>query len=295
MKLRKKVTPAKAAANKTNAKNSPGPTSIRGKKHAKMNAMIHGFFARELVPNEEETGQFETLRRNLQPQLSPTTVLQYIGFGEIMACIGRCKLALRLEMHRVSRFFAQDDAQQAQPDQPGGAGGRAEWYMSGRQGLREGMRLLEDVKQEFLSLGRIDQRWNVALDEAFGPRLRQLLTEWMPPNKSAAQLAHHLITHAETFRRPLPTLEQEQGPGAEGENTPKVILDPEQSKQMVIKLLELESSMLYDLLKSAEQRASDSARTQNDTVDFAPRYFSTACRDLHRAIDRYLELKKNNL
>jgi len=63
------------------------------------------------------------------------------------------------------------------------------------------------------------------------------------------------------------------------ENKPQVILDPEQGQQMVIKLLEQEMSMLSDLWKSAEQRASNSDRTQNHVVDFAPRYFTKACRD----------------
>jgi hypothetical protein len=54
------------------------------------------------------------------------------------------------------------------------------------------------------------------------------------------------------------------------------ILDPNQSADMVIKLLDLEESMLSDLWKSSEQRASESARAQHDTVDFAPRYFSTS-------------------
>ena len=76
--------------------------------------------------------------------------------------------------------------------------------------------------------------------------------------------------------------------------TLSVILDPNQSADMVIKLLELEGSMLSDLWKSSEQRASESATAQNALVDFAPRYFSAACRDLHRAIDRFMDLKKNN-
>jgi hypothetical protein len=56
----------------------------------------------------------------------------------------------------------------------------------------------------------------------------------------------------------------------------------------------MERSMLSDLWKSSEQRTSESARAQNDSMNFAPRYFSTACRDLHR-IDRYMDLKKNKL
>jgi hypothetical protein len=74
-----------------------------------------------------------------------------------------------------------------------------------------------------------------------------------------------------------------------------VIVDPEQSKQMVVKLFELEGYMLSDLWRSVEQRASDAARAHNDAVDFTPRYFSAACRDLHRAINHYMYLKKNDL
>jgi len=76
---------------------------------------------------------------------------------------------------------------------------------------------------------------------------------------------------------------------------PKFIPDPNQSTQMVLKLLELEESMLSDLWRSVEQRASDAAKAQNDAVDFTPRYFSAACRDLHRAINHCMYLKKNHL
>jgi hypothetical protein len=114
-------------------------------------------------------------RRRLQSQLGPKTELQAVGREEIKACIGRCKLALRLEMRHISRLLGRDSTQQAQSEQPERAG--ADWYLSGRQGLREGMRLLEGVKQEFLSLGRIDEKWRVLLDKAFGPQLRQLLTQ----------------------------------------------------------------------------------------------------------------------
>jgi hypothetical protein len=48
-------------------------------------------------------------------------------------------------------------------------------------------------------------------------------------------------------------------------------------------------------IERGEQRDSEAARAQNENADFAPRYFSAACRDLHRAIDHYMELKKNNL
>jgi hypothetical protein len=291
MTIPKKVTPAKAAANKKNAKKSTGPKSIRRNK----NAITHGFFAQELVLNDEERRQLETLRRGLHPQLAPKTIMQGLKFAEIMVCFGRCKVALRLEMRHVSRLLGEDSAQQAQPDQSEEPAARLEWYLSGRQGLREGIRLLEALKQEFLSLGRIDQKWNVSLDQAFGHQLRQLLVQWMPSDESAVMLAHQLTMHARTYGGSLPCLDQEQGSVADTGNKPNVILDPEQGKQMVIKLIELEESMLSDLWRSSEQRASASAKAQNDAVDYAPRYFTTACRDLDRAVDRYMFLKKNNL
>jgi hypothetical protein len=284
----KSVTKAVLAANRANAKKSPGPRTAAGKLKASRNALTHRFFARELILNDDEKRQLESSRRRLESELTPRTELQHITFAEIIACLGRCMLALRLEMRYISRIFGQDNEQQAQPDQPGGAGGCPGWYLSGKQGLRYGVQLLEDVKQEFLELGRIDEKWSNLLDESFGPGLRQLLTEWKPPSEQASLLAEHLVRMSTTFKRPLPPLE----PDGSG---PKVILDPYQSKDMVIKLLELEQSVLTDVWRASEQSTSESARAQNAVVDFAPRYFSSACRDLHRAIDRYMDLKKNNL
>jgi len=192
-------------------------------------------------------------------------------------------------MRHVSRALARDNAQEDQPDQRRRPGAHPEWYLSGKQGLRDGQRILEELKQDFLHLGRIDAKWNVVLDETFGHQLRQLLTQWAPANWQAALVADMLTKKAKTFNKPLPSIPEDK-------NSPKVIVDPLQSAQMVINLLELEGNMLADLWKSSEHRASETAaRGQNDAVDFAPRYFSTACRDLHRAIDRYMELKKNNL
>jgi hypothetical protein len=281
--------------NRENAEHSTGPRTAAGKLRASRNATTHGFFARELVLNDEETRQLETIRRALHVELCPETVLQFIKLVLIVVLIGRCKLGLRLEMRYIARVLGQDSAQQAQPDKPEGPIAVSEWYLSGKQGLRESMRLLKAVKQEFLNLGHVDERWHAPLDQAFGPQLRQVLTQWMPSNEPAFLLAKTLIMQADTYKMPLPpSLVGEQGSTEDGGNKPKVILDPEQSKQMVVKLFELEESVLSDLWRSAEQRASASAREQNGAMD-PPRYFSTACRDLDRAIKEYMDLKKQKL
>jgi hypothetical protein len=56
----------------------------------------------------------------------------------------------------------------------------------------------------------------------------------------------------------------------------------------------LQESMLSDLWRSVEQRASSAARQQNVASD-PPRHFSAASRELDRAIDRFMYLKENNL
>jgi hypothetical protein len=202
--------------------------------------------------------------------------------------LGGAGWRLGRKLRRVSKMLGEPSTQPVQNEQPEGPVVVTEWYLSGKQGLVQGMRLLEAVKTEFLSLGRIDQKWNVPLDKGFGPQLRQLLMQWMPSDEDAIKLAHHLTTHARTFNKPLP-------PIGEGGNESQIILDPEQSKQMVIKLLELEESVLSDLWKSSQQRAYQFTRAQDEAVDFSPGYFTTACRDLHRAVEWYIHLKKANL
>jgi hypothetical protein len=288
------LTQAKREANKKNAKKSSGPRTVAGKLTSSRNAVTHGFFARQLVLNDRESRQLDAIRRTLRRQLLPETILQEVAFEEITCCMGRCMLALGLEMCRVTRMLRHDGTGPNHPHQPDGPSGTAsEWYLSGKQGLREGMRLLEVAKQEFLSLGRIDEKWNATLDEVFGPKLREIVSQWLPPNESVVLLAHQLSNHVGTYGGSLPRLGQAQGSESDGERKPEVILDPEQSKHMVLKLFELEASLLSDLWKSSERRASEVARAQADAVDFVPRYFPTACRDLHRAVDWFMQLKND--
>lgn len=63
----------------------------------------------------------------------------------------------------------------------------------------------------------------------------------------------------------------------------------------MLKLLQLEEDVLSGLWKSLEQRTSDSAKAQNEAVDFDPRFFPKACRDLRAAVNWYLDLKEEKL
>jgi hypothetical protein len=293
MKRQERVSPAKVAANEKNARKSTGPKSSQGKARARNNAITHGFFARELVLNDQERRQWDTIRRSLHPQLAPETVLQCLKFTEIMVWIARCLLGLRADMRYINRLLGQDSPQ-AQPDETEAAGARPEWYLAGRQGLREGKRLLAEIKQEFLSLGRIDEKWHAVLDQAFGPQMRQLMTGWTASDETVVMLACQLTTHAETYNLPLPPALDPKTSAEDGENKVKIILDPEQNKQLIVKLLEFQEFVLSDLSRTAEERASSAVREQNGASD-PPRHFSAACRELDRAIDRFMYLKKNKI
>ena len=224
MKHQKHISAAKDAANKKNAKKSTGPK--RGKRVTRMNATTHGFFARELVLNDQERRQLETIRRSLHPQLAPETAMQHIKFAEIVICIGRCKLGLRADMRYINRLLGQDSPQ-AQPGQTEAPGARPEWYLAGRQGLSKGMRLLADIKQEFLSLGRIDEKWHAVLDQAFGPELRQLLTGWTTSDETVVMVARQLTMHSKTYNLPLPAVfDTEQRSAEDGKTRRRLLWTP---------------------------------------------------------------------
>jgi hypothetical protein len=296
MKIRKTVTAAKAAANKKNAQEkSTGPRTAAGKSAACRNAIRLGFFARELVLNDGEKRKLNGSARILRSQLSPQTELQEICFALIVACIGRCKVALKQEMGQVIKagVLGEPTAPPVRGASEDPVTGTA-WFLSGKQALRDGLKLLEAVRREYDRLGRIDPQWNGPLDKAFGPQFRQLLTEWPSSDKELVLFAHFFKDHANRYGMPMPSLEEQVTEG-NGNKTTEVILDPEQNRRMVLKLLQLEENILADLQKSLEQRASDSARAQDDAGHFEPRYFPKACRDLERAVDWYQHLKKKKL
>ena len=95
----------KIAASQNNAKKSPGPTTELGKRRSKRNATKHGILSCELLIDEMEKLEFETLRSSLRDQLSPDTTLQDVGFGRILTSIWKSKLALRLEAKQLKVTF----------------------------------------------------------------------------------------------------------------------------------------------------------------------------------------------
>jgi hypothetical protein len=81
---------------------------------------------------------------------------------------------------------------------------------------------------------------------------------------------------------------------ADNKESREVILDPVQNLRMVLKLIEQLMGFLRDLARSWETRGSAGPQAAGPT-DFAPRYFTTASRDLHRAVEWYSHLKEQDI
>jgi hypothetical protein len=281
-------TKKKINANRENALASSGPKTAKGKNNSRRNAVKHSFFSQELVLSDAEKVEFQALRRALQEQLQPTTALQSIGMEEIVCCCWRCKLAVRQEMRRLSALFDAPRDQEVQPEKPTAPSAMARWYAADRQELRRVISFLECFKQDFEKSGRVRDEWKQQLDGTFGVEFYESLMNWPTISLDTILLANHLDMHKKTFKS--------GDSSGDDKKLPEVVLDPLQSLHMVGKLIDQKLQHLYELSRSWEQRASGYAGSQNAaTVDFAPRYFTTASRDLHRAVEWYAHLKERNL
>jgi hypothetical protein len=280
----------KVRVNRENANHGSGPKTVSGKARSSRNALKHGFFAQELVLSDAENLQVQALRRNIRAEHRPGTILQNVALDKVVCCIRWCELAMRLEMRKLSRLLdmskeQETQEQETQPDKVDGPPGMANWYAASRQDLRAAIRALEFVWQDFNTNGRIREESKEWFVKTFGPDVWELLTKWMPMSYDAICLAVHLDQHRKTFPSP-----------SDDHRPPDVVLDPDQGRQMVGKLLELQLHHLYGLKASWEQRTSQPSVAQAaGAVDFAPRYFTTASRDLHRAVEWFFHLKKKGL
>jgi hypothetical protein len=72
MKIRKTVTPAKAAANKKNAEKSTGPTSSPGKYRARQNAITHGGYTRDMLLPGESEKEWKQLQSQMKSDYYPS-------------------------------------------------------------------------------------------------------------------------------------------------------------------------------------------------------------------------------
>jgi hypothetical protein len=129
--------------------------------------------------------------------------------------------------------------------------------------------------------GHVPEELKDSVRKGFGPRFLDLLPK-SPISHTALLLAHHLVTHAETFHKPLPPQNQEG---------PEIIIDPQQSVQALLNLIEVKKEFLNDL----RQRRGQEEANRVSAGDSPPRHFADATRAFHRAVAWYQHLVTNNL
>ena len=109
-----------------------------------------------------------------------------------------------------------------------------------------------------------------------------LLLEWNEFSPSAIYLGEHLDNQRKLF--------PPRGEDPMKQAAARVIPDPKIKWQMAVKLIELHKMHLQQLLASNSLIQSTPTRAEP-----YPRYFAAACRDSHRAVDRFLDLLEKNL
>ena len=80
----------------------------------------------------------------------------------------------------------------------------AAWYGASRQSIRDGIRLLDHVRAEFVANHRFRDESRQAMKTAFGPEVVEILTEWVPSDYDAVFMAKAFIAKARDYKMSLP-------------------------------------------------------------------------------------------
>jgi len=287
----KRTSLKKIKANRKNSERSTGPKTEAGKLRARMNALKHGIFARELKVSDEEKPEYELLYRALYVDLAPNSILQQIGFERVVWFCWRWKLTLRLEMKQLKARLEFNENEQPQTDAPTESVLPTSWYGASNGELRAGLTFLSSLLQDVEANGWIHaDDWKDRVIKAFGQKFYDSLTEWVPMNISTIQVAEMLSAHAANFSMPLPST---IAPDLKNDRT---TVDPRLNWQMGAKLIDLMRQHLEGLLRMNRLGTNGNDQEQGAaTLDLASRYVTTATRDLERAVKWYMDLKTQGL
>lgn len=237
-----------------------------------------------MIVKEDEKQELEALRIALRQQYGPATVTQQIGFERILVAAWRLKLATRMETRRLNSQFDL----QAQQDLLAKGGDEKvkspRWYSADRGALRIATKILSDLRQDIGSSGSLHvERYKDILEKMFGSDFYDSLFQWQPVNVTSILLAEHLDDHAKTFKRPLPELDPPRSSEA-------VVGDPRSRWQMMIKLVDVQLQHINDVGRLLDQGSAGGDSQNAVALDVGSRYFTSASRELERAVAWYQDL-----
>jgi hypothetical protein len=271
-------------ANRDNAKSSTGPKTRIGKQNVRLNALKHGFYAREMIIRPEYKTEIDRLQADLHAQLLPKTALQQLAFKAVVYSAWHCELAARLDMRRVNELLFPSEVQESSPDTDRRPIMNS-WFAASPEDLRKGIRFLDYLQLEVERCREVPEKLKDSVLKGFGQRYLDLLDQPKSPiSYDALLLADHLCKHAKTFDKPLPPRTREG---------PEVIVDPQQTLRATLNLIELMKEFLNDLRQINRGAREDASRVS--AGDSPPRHFASATRALHRAIAWYQYLVRNGL
>jgi hypothetical protein len=276
------TTDAKNIANRTNSKRSTGPKTSTGKKYSSQNTVKHGFFSRNPALSDAEKEEFENLVGQLEKDKSPKTTLQHLAIRDIAWCMRRCNIALMLEARSAETLL-----EQTQKTENGVSETLAKptgFYASSPLDLRAGLSWFKGVVGDFHAYHVMREEWRPTLELLFGPRFFQLLTEWNTMTRDAVLLAIMLEEKHRTFNMPHQQFD-------EFKKTSTHVIDPYGIEQLKEKLLDLQLQHMQEFLSTWQQRAEANSVANPRIADF-PRYYTTATRDLHKAVEWHWRLKE---
>jgi hypothetical protein len=105
------ATQRQLEANRANARHSTGPRTSRGKANARTNAVKHGLTAKYIVIGDEDPGEFEALRADLELEFECSTRLQYELVDHLTGLLWRRRRVPRLEAALVKMRQAEARAE----------------------------------------------------------------------------------------------------------------------------------------------------------------------------------------
>ena len=89
----------KVEANRENAKHSTGPKTEAGKNVSRFNAIKHGFYAQEIIVQDEERAEFDELRQTFLLECNPITAIARELFQRL--------LHAAWNLHRIRRIESE--------------------------------------------------------------------------------------------------------------------------------------------------------------------------------------------
>lgn len=159
-------------------------------------------------------------------------------------------------------------------------------YLVSRADRRNALKYLSLVRKMVADSGSLNlEKQKDTLTAFFGSQFYDELTSWAPQNPAVIHVAEFLAKQTETLNFPLPEEMQDRS----------VVPDPRQSWQMALKLIDEKANYLQDLSRLDGAEPGSTASMEAASLDGASRYFTSALRDLKRAIEFYFYLDEVGL